>query len=373
VPINHGTPRIVLTKLETSDSTYLFNGSGTSEIGNWKFSYNTNNLTFYFNSLNLLNPDKDRFSVQLEGFDVSFKDLGSDRKATYTNLPAGKYKFIVKVINLNTRQSETQTLLEFTIRPPFWQTWWFYIYSSVALIAVLWFVYYTREQRLRKEVQAKLEVAELEMQALQSQMNPHFVFNVLNSLQRYILERDADKGVQLLGDFSSMIRQTFSLSSKKKISLREEILYLETYLRLEQDRFAYKFQFKITADANVSLADVMIPSMLIQPMVENAVKHGLTPLKGDEGVLTVRFLAMDNQSLKCIIEDNGIGIEMSMFLKRDNASHLSKALSITRRRIELLGRSNKDGRYSVTITDRSKRQSSLTGTCVEVILPIQQD
>jgi len=370
-PKIYGTSRLMLTKLETTDSTYIFNGSGTSGKNNWKFSYNSHNLTFHFNSLNLLNPEKDRFSVQLIGFDGSFKDIGSDRKVTYTNLPAGKYKFVVRIYNLNTLQKQSKTLLEFTISPPYWQTWWFYVIISVVLISLIWIIYNARIKRLKKENQAQLEVAELEMQALQAQMNPHFVFNVMNSLQRYILERDAKKGIELLGEFSSMIRQTFSLSSKKFISLQEEITYLQSYLKLEQERFAHKFQFEITADPKINHTDVMIPSMLIQPMVENAVKHGLSPLTGTEGKLTVLFSALDAQSLKCTIEDNGIGIERSIAAKRDNTTNLSKALSITQRRIELFSHSTKSGKHSVTMIDRSRLESSQTGTRVEIILPVQ--
>jgi sensor histidine kinase YesM len=113
--------------------------------------------------------------------------------------------------------------------------------------------------------------------------------------------------------------------------------------------------------------------MLIQPLVENAVKHGLSPLEGTDGELIVLFTGKDKQSLKCTIEDNGIGVKKSLAAKQDNKTNLSKALTITQRRIELLGRSNKDGRYSVTITDRSQQQSNIKGTCVEIIIPIQVD
>ena len=372
------SPKISLTKLETTDSTYDFTvGSGLSGITakkvDWKFPYRSNNLTFFINSINLLNPEKDRFFVQLEGFDPNFKDVGSDRKAVYTNLPAGKYKFTVKVFNLNTLQRQSQTLIEFTIKPPYWQTWWFYLVVGIIIIFILWMVYNARVKRIRKETKAQLEVAELEMQALQSQMNPHFVFNVMNSLQRYILERDAKKGIQLLGDFSSMIRQTFSLASKKVITLQEEITYLDSYLKLEQERFAQKFQYEITTDPSLNLNDVLIPSMLIQPMVENAVKHGLSPLEGIEGMLRVVFSKLDEQSLKCAIEDNGIGLEKSLAAKRDNTTRLSKALSITQRRIELFNHSSKAGLYSVKVTDRGKLQPDQRGTVVEIILPIQID
>lgn len=365
-------PKIVLTHLETTDSSYAF-AEGISITKNWEFPYSTNNLTFHFNTINLLNPEKDRFSIQLEGFDEAFRDIGSDRKANYTNLPAGKYKFNIRVNNLNSLGKQSQTLFGFTIRPPYWQTWWFYIIISLFLMGILWVVYEARFRIIKKENRAKLEVAELEMQSLQAQMNPHFVFNVLSSLQSYILDKDIHKGITLLGNFSAMIRQTFSLSSKKFITLQEEMNYLGLYLKLEQERFANKFQFQISSDPNLNPSDVMLPSMLLQPMVENAVKHGLSPLEGTDGMLTVMFSKVNERSLKCVIDDNGIGLEKSLAAKQDITTHLSKALSITQRRIELFGRSEKGGSYYVMMTDRSKINPDLTGTRVEIVLPIWLD
>jgi ligand-binding sensor domain-containing protein len=367
------TPKIILTKLETTDSNYVFNErSGASSKVKWRFSHNSNNLTFHFNNINLLNPEKDRFSVQLEGFDGEIKDIGSDRKATYTNLPAGKYRYVVRVYNLNTLQKQSSVLLEFIIRPPYWQTWWFYMIMSLILIILFLLIYKARIKRIRKETETQLEFAELEMKALQALMNPHFVFNVMNSLQRYILERDARKGIQLLANFSNMIRQTFSFSSKKFITLQEEITYLESYIKLEQERFTYKFRFEISADDTLNLKDVLIPSMLVQPLVENAVKHGLSPMQGNDGLLIVSFKTDDNnESLNCIIEDNGIGLNQSIATKQENKTNLSQALSITQRRIELFSRAHKSGKYKVTVSDRSTLQQTQTGTRVEITLPIQ--
>ena len=366
---------IVLTRLETTDSTFVFDEEscafGDQPVnGSWTFPFQSNNFTFLYNNVNLLNPEKDRFSVQLEGFDKAFRNVGADRKAVYTNLPAGNYKFVVRLFNLSTLNRQEKTLIEFAIHPPYWQAWWFYVILSIIVVALVLVINYIRLRQVKRSTQIKLEMAGLEAQALQSQMNPHFVFNVFNSLQRYILERDADKGIKLLSDFSNMIRQTFSLASKKFISLQDEITYLESYLKLEQERFAQKFKFEIIADPALNLTEIMIPSMLIQPMVENAVKHGLQPLKGTNGFLSVRFSRQYKNLLKCTIEDNGIGLERSLAAKKDSKTSLSKALSITQRRIELLAGSTRSSRYSVTVTDRSKLQADQKGTVVEIVLPI---
>jgi signal transduction histidine kinase len=340
-------------------------------IAYWRIPYKSNSLTFQFNCINLLNPEKDRFSIKLDGFDQDFRDVGGDHKAVYTNLPAGKYRFIVRVNNLNTLTKQEKVLLEFTISPPYWQTWWFYVLISGVLFTTVVVFYNVREKRIRRKAQTDLQIAELEMQALQSSLNSHFVFNLINSIQRYILERDARKGTELLGDFSRMIRQTFTLSSKKIITLQEEIAYLLSYLKLEQERVAYKFQFNIETESGLNPAEIHIPSMLIQPIVENAVKHGLSPLEGNDGLLTIRFTKIDHRSLQCIIEDNGIGIEQSLAAKRDSTTRLSKALNITQRRIELFKQTAKVGNYSVTVMDRSKMDVTINGTVVRIILPIQ--
>lgn len=373
---NDAEPTILLSKLETSDSVYQFDNplQPLADAGShWKFPHASNNLTFHFTSINLLNPEKDHFSVQLKGFDESFKDVGTEHKAVYTNLPSGNYKFNVRVRNLNTQKEQTQTLLTFRIKPPYWQTWWFMSIIILILLSSTGMLYYWRIQSIRKSARINLEIAELEMKALQAQMNPHFVFNVLNSLQRYIMERDTSKGIKLLSDFSAMIRQTFTLASKKVITLEEEMAYLDSYLKLEQVRFGNKFQYAITNNTGAHPFEVHIPSMLLQPLVENAIKHGISPLPNNDGQLFVTFTDLNEHSLKCTIEDNGIGIEKSLAAKRDNSTRLEQAMSITQRRIELFTLSDKKAQYAVTVTDRSHIDPSLSGTIVEIILPIVGD
>jgi LytS/YehU family sensor histidine kinase len=337
------------------------------------FPNSSNNLTFHFSNINLLNPEKDRFTVQLEGFDKEFKDIGIQQIVEYTNLPAGNYKFVVRVVNTNTLVRQEKILLEFTIKPPYWQTWWFLTVVAILLIVLVTGLFKLRTTQIRKDVQTKLDMAELEMQALQSQMNPHFFFNVMNSLQRYILERDTDKGLGLLGNINSMVRQTFTLASKKVISIQEEVTYLDSYLKLEQVRSGNKFQYEISVDPSLNQNEPIIPPMLIQPMVENAVKHGLMPLDGNDGLLQISFTHHEKHSLCCTITDNGIGIQNSLNSKRDTSTRLSKALNITQRRIELLRRSTKSSLYSMTILDLRDTSKSESGTVVEILLPLYQE
>lgn len=369
---------VFLNKLVTTARSYEFadkpesKGLPRGDHG-WRFSYQERNLTFYFSSNNMLNPDKDQFSAWLEGFDGSFRELGSDRKAVYTNLPVGTYRFNVRITNLNSQRSETKTLFEFSILPPFWQTWWFIAICILMILIIVAAIYFRRVEVIRRKTKLKLEMAELEMQSLQAQMNPHFVFNVLNSLQRYILERDTKKGIQLLSDFSSMIRQTFTLASRKMITLQEEVTYLESYLKLEQERFANRFHFHITIDDSIQPATIRIPCMLIQPMIENAVKHGLAPLEKRVGMVSVSFTTLDQETLRCVISDNGIGMERSLAMKKETTERLSRALGITQRRIALFRQFYKEPRYEVTIRNRSEFNSDETGVIVEIILPVRKD
>ncbi len=369
---------VFLNKIEASGSIYAIADKPPDSMmadrkKEWQFPFHERHLIFYFSSNNMFNPDKDQFSAWLEGFDGSFRDLGSDRKAVYTNLPVGTYRFKVRITNLNSQQSETKTLFEFSILPPFWQTWWFIAICILIILMIVAAIYFRRVRVIRRKTRLKLEMAELEMQSLQAQMNPHFVFNVLNSLQRYILERDTKKGIRLLSDFSSMIRQTFTLASKKMVTLQEEIIYLESYLKLEQERFAYRFHFEITTDESIQPALIHIPCMLIQPMIENAVKHGLSPLEGRVGMVTVSFISMDKETLKCVITDNGIGMERSLAMKKETTERLSRALGITQRRIALFRQFYKEPRYEVTIRNRSEFNSDETGVIVEIILPVRKD
>lgn len=206
------------------------------------------------------------------------------------------------------------------------------------------------------------QLAEARLAALQSQMNPHFVFNALNSIKRMILDCDNEKASRYLSKFALMIRMTLNHSKDIFVTLDENIEYLKAYLEMEQLRFDDSFTYQIFTDESIEAAETSFPSLMIQPLVENAIWHGLMPSPGDKKV-TIRFVQNENM-IVCTIEDNGIGIRQSEKRKETNGSiHRSTGLENLHRRIKIMNEKY-DTRCSLDIVDLKELDKSKRGTRV---------
>lgn len=194
------------------------------------------------------------------------------------------------------------------------------------------------------------QLAEARLAALQAQMNPHFVFNALNSIKRMILDGENDKASRYLSKFAQMIRMTLDHSKEIFVTLDENIQYLNAYLEMEHLRFDDSFSYKIFAGENIDIAETVFPTLMIQPIVENAIWHGLMPAKGDKKI-TVKFIQHENK-LSCVVEDNGIGIHQSEKLKKTNGTHHSLGLENLQRRIKIINEKYQTN-CSLEITDLS--------------------
>ncbi|MBL7825019.1 MAG: histidine kinase [Saprospiraceae bacterium] len=227
---------------------------------------------------------------------------------------------------------------DFQIRLPFWQTWWFrtLLFLAVAVPLSLFFRY--RLTTLRKQSELREQQIELEKQALRAQMDPHFIFNSLNSVQEFILKNDRLAAASYLSRFAKLIRQVLDQSFQKLISLESEIEYLDNYLSLECTRFKGAFNYEISVDPALETALIQLPPMLVQPFVENAVIHGMRGKAGD-GLIELSFKKMDSNQLVITVKDNGTGLAESS----DAPKKTSYGSSLVKRRLELLSKeSNAD-------------------------------
>ena len=197
-------------------------------------------------------------------------------------------------------------------------------------------------------------------------MNPHFIFNSLNSIQHYIIQEDAENANLYLAKFAQLIRRILDNSKKKQISLREEIDTLTLYLNLEKLRFEDNFDFELIKSKNLDQNEIMIPPMLTQPFVENAIWHGLMPLKG-KGLLKIKFILL-GQIMTISIEDNGIGRKKASQRKRIGGNTPTGLKNVTER-IALLNKTG-DGKINCHIIDLNKPDGTPTGTRVELMIPI---
>lgn len=347
------------------------------------------NLTYrqnYF-TLNFSSPDhRDNVALQyaykLEDYDDDWIYCGRRLSASYTNVPGGNYKFLVKVIDNQGKRQEKTTVFNIYVKPPFWETWWFRLIMFASFLAIAYWFWqlFRKRQEERKLIEEKerkfLEfnklLAESKLTALRTQMNPHFVFNCLNSIQECIVFEKYKEAQNYLQKFSRLMRLVLQNSDKNLVPLSQEIEMLNLYLELEKLRFTEKFTYEIIYDEEeIDAETIEIPPMLLQPFVENALWHGLLPKK-DNRVLTLSFDLLNDDILVCSIEDNGIGRQKSYLLKKNQTStkkHVSKGIRITQDRLNLISlQYNQHAR--IEIIDKEDAEGNPTGTKVIIELAV---
>jgi ligand-binding sensor domain-containing protein len=334
---------------------------------NAALSYNENNISFQFIGICLTNPNKVRYSYMLEGYDKNWSPETHNNIAGYSNLEPGTYTFKVKSCNNENRWNLNPATFTFTIKTPWWQAWWFRITIFVLMFALVYTGFRWRITQIQKNENNKVMLAANELKALRAQMNPHFIFNALNSIQHFVVNRDENGAAKYLNKFAKLIRSILNNSEKTTVSIKEEIDSLKLYLDLELLRFENKFTYHINYDENADLEFYEIPTMLIQPYVENAILHGMVPA---EYVCKLSIdISRKEDYLVCLITDDGIGRKKSAELKAHSSKkHKSLAMRITRDRLELLN-SVHNSNLSVNISDL-KPEAENTGTKVEIYIPI---
>ncbi len=331
-------------------------------------SYDQSVLTFEFAALNFIQPEKNQYAYKLEGFEEYWNMVGDNRSATYTNLEPGNYIFRVKASNNDGVWNSKGTAVSITITPPFWATWWFR--SAIALLLVLtaFFILKYVRQRIREKIRINKLIAELELKALIAQMNPHFIFNCLTSIQELIAVHKQDEAMHYLHQFSKLLRTVLKSSEKNFIPLDEELTLLELYLELESMRFDKQFHYTFHLDNAIDPEEIVIPSFLLQPFIENALWHGLMHKKGERN-LNITFTLQAYDVMQCKIQDNGIGRQRAMAIKEKSVkSYKSMGIKIIRDRIALMKKQN--DLFGLQIIDEKNAQGDPAGTTVLVNIPL---
>ena len=327
-------------------------------------------LSFEFSALGYSNPKE--FAYQLEGVDDNWVLTKEHRSTSYANLSPGEYNFLLKA-RLEGASWSPERQLSVYLVPRWWETWWFKLIAAALLLLLGYRVYRWRiddirqKERLKAEFQRKLD--EVEMQALRSQMNPHFFFNSLNSIQLYIIKNDPKTAVEYLDRFSRLMRLILQNSRAKLVPLKDELEALQLYMELESLRFSVSFDKKIDVDPAININDIEIPPMLLQPFVENAIWHGIQH-KGEKGEILIQ-IQKEGEFLKCIIQDDGIGREKAKQLrKRSLRHHKSMGMKITTDRLSMLNQSKNGRSGAIEIIDLYDKKQNPEGTRVEITLPI---
>lgn len=341
---------------------------------NLQLPYNANFIAFSFEGLSFETAERPEYQYRLKGLEKEFSEPGKERNFTYANLDDGKYTFEVRSRKSNEKWSDETASFSFEIKPPFWEEWWFRILIVTLFFGSIFLIVNGRIQNIRKEEKEKSElnrkIAEFRLTALRAQMNPHFIFNALYSIQHFITTNEKEAAINYLAKFASLIRLILEKSDKNEIQLSEEVKMLDLYLDLEKLRFDNKFEYAIQVDQAIHEEDTAIPYLLIQPFVENAVIHGVGYKKGN-GLISIKFLPCDDENhLLCIVEDNGVGREEAERLKKPSPiKSQSLGLKVNNERLEILN-PNKIKDTSVKITDLTNEKGDPAGTRVEIRIPI---
>ena len=328
-----------------------------------------NNIRFDFVGLSFKSAGDIVYSYRLIGLDKNDWKTTRENYLEYPSLPSGNYSFEIFATNKFGLKSET-IKIDVEIEKKLVEKGWFRLLLLILSLGLIYFYFNRRINKIKSAAQEKQIISnklnEMEQMALRSQMNPHFIFNCLNSIQDYVINGDVQGANKFITDFSRLIRSTLDNSSKKIISIEDEIKYLTNYLTIEQYRFENKFTYNIYKDYTINQYDNYIPPMLLQPYVENAIRHGINNKKDGAGIIQINILKQ-NDNLICEIIDNGIGRKAAMEFKTSNAiEYQSKGMELTAKRIQLL---NKNVGEDIVIKIEDVEPPNM-GTKVTLFIPI---
>jgi streptogramin lyase len=424
IRVNTYVPPVVITQFRLFDQPL----PGKHEYSQLELAYDQNFFSLEFAALSYSSSEKNRYAYQLVGVDKDWVYSGSRHSSTYTDVDPGSYTFRVKGSNNDGVWNQQGTSIRILIHPPWWRTFWAYSFYFLCFLSGVFAVDRYQRRRLiererekarqreleqarevekanqelalqKEELQSTLEhlkatqtqlveqekaslenelkleraatqnrMTELEMQALRAQMNPHFIFNCLNSINRFILKNESEAASDYLTKFSRLIRLILLNSQSQSVPLENELEALKLYLEMEMLRFEGRFWFQITPHPELEVEDLEVPPLIIQPYVENAIWHGLMHKEG-QGHLFID-LHRENGLLLCQITDDGVGRKRAAELKSKSASKAkSLGMQITSHRLALINSLN-EKETTVQITDLVDTAGDACGTRVVLKIPV---
>ena len=368
----------VMSKQEPPLPLYITGIKVNNALADWQallnLGYRKRNINIRYEALNYSASGKNNYRYRLLGYDSNWVYTNT-REIQFNQLPYGSYKVEIQAKREHDSWNEAASFIQLPVvcTAPFWATTWFWIvaFSLLMLFVILFFRKRINEIKARQKQQEELKqkINDTEQMALKAQMNPHFIFNSLNSIQQYVIESDVEGANKFISGFSKLIRQTLEFSSKEFIALDEEVSYLSTYLDLEKARMESAFKYYVNVKTQQPSSLLELPPLLLQPYVENALRHGIRYLKKNEGIISLSFIE-HNGFLECIIEDNGIGRKRAMELKAENPiEYQSRGMSLTAERIALLNE-GRERKIEAIIEDLKDEEANVAGTRIRVLFPV---
>lgn len=365
--VNTNPPELSITSFYIFDKQLDIEMDFTQRI---ELDYDENYFSFEYTALDFSNPDFVQYAYKLENADKEwiYVDAGN-RIAKYTNIDPGQYRFRVTASNGDGTWNENGVFVDIVIKPPYWKTIWFILLEVLVLVLVVIFIIKYREKKISERNQFQL----LEQKLLRSQMNPHFIFNSLSSIQSFIFENNPIEAGSYLSRFAELIRSILYNSREEFITLEKEVKTLKNYIELQQLRYNDKFDYILDVDPLIEADMIKIPPMLAQPFIENAIEHGIKHLK-DKGFISVSYTLMrEKGSVLLLVEDNGIGIEGSKKRKgKTTKNHTSLATIIANERIAAFNKGKRGKQFIMEIDEMRDANGKVKGTKVTFVIPFRE-
>jgi sensor histidine kinase YesM/ligand-binding sensor domain-containing protein len=396
--VNNIKPQTILTGFKIDghdigpDSVKVLEGP-IEQVREILLNHKQNIFSIDFAAIHFSDPENNIQQYMLEGYDNTWREPGAEKTAYYFNVPPGDYTFLFKATS--SYGATDLKSLRIIVMPPWWRTWWAYCLYALLAIVTIWAYIRWRTAVLKKEnilleekvamrtkeliamqsqliaeKEAKLvahfnqKFSESELKALRAQMNPHFIFNILNAIESYALDNNKEAASLMIQKFSRLTRMVLENSMSQFVPLKNDLKALQLYIELEQMRYSDKFIVSYNIDDEILEEDYLIPPMIIQPFVENAILHGLRNRPTQNGMLTVSASLLDGY-IEVSIEDNGIGRMKAAQLKINNPiPKKSYGIKVTQDRISIFNNLNETRKAKVDIHDLSE------GTRVVIQLPV---
>lgn len=346
----------------------------TSSIASITVPYNDSRVSVAFSAVCFNAPKQLRYLYRFRNRDSTWYSINSP-ELILQNLSPGSYELEIKAEMPEQNRVSSVETLRITVTKPWWQ--WIWLWGIVAALVFLGFLlFYKRrirqvEKREAEKTALRMQVANLEQTALRSQMNPHFIFNCLTSIQQLVVTGNKEEANEYLVKFARLIRKTLEYSGRSYISVEEEVNYLQEYIVLEQLRIPGKFEFSIQVDDAIDRNKMQIPNMMLQPIVENSIRHGIKHLEKAGALINIE-IRKKGPYLSFEVTDNGIGRKASGRSGNDLfAGEKSFGMDIVRKRLEAIEGNEKNGAQLI-VEDLYGTDGAAAGTRVTIIMPYKE-
>ena len=372
IPGEENSVKIIPSQLEVKETVLkpLIEEVLASDNSKRLFSlikYNSNTLNYYYKNIHfsflsvcLSSPEKVKYQYRLIGYNDTWSESFDKREASYTNLLPGDYIFELRASCNNNFDMSVVTKFQFTITPPFWQTWWFYTTFIIAIIIIIIIIIRWQLRKIKKKALLKQKITQLEMELLHMQIEPHFVGNSLEVVKNFINNNLMKKAITAIDSFGNLLRYVAETTRKNQVPLETEFKMLRNYIEFQKLICSDSFDFTISIANEIDVSEISIPPLLIQPFVENAIIHGLK-YKNGKGIIQINVKQENNKFISIIVADNGVGRMNSKKYNPDGKEHKSLGIENAQERLKIFNKSNIENIKFIDKTD---------GTEVIIILRI---